>query len=145
MKTPPAATFTRPGTCRVLVADDSPTVLHIVKRVLEGEGYTVVTAGDGREAFRILSADCDFVATVFDVEMPHLTGSDLAKHMQTERRLMRIPITIMTNERDPRVHFDSLTAGATVFLPKPFTSDQLRLTLTLLEGRRRAVQNTRAA
>lgn len=83
LKTTPA-TPTRPGPRRVLVADDSPTVLHVVKRVLEGEGYTVVTAGDGREAFRILSADCDFAAAVFDVEMPCLTGPDLAKYMRTK-------------------------------------------------------------
>lgn len=144
MKTTPA-TSTRPGPRRILVADDSSTILHIVKCVLEGEGYTVVAVGDGREALRVLIADSDFAAVIFDVEMPYLTGPDLAKHMQTERRLMRIPVTIMTNERDLRVHLDSLAAGATVFLPKPFTADQLRLTMRLLEGRRRAVQKARAA
>lgn len=142
MRTKP---FAQPGSRRILVADDSPTVLHILTCVLKGEGYSVVEANDGREAFRILSADCDFAAVILDVEMPCLTGPDLAKHMQTERRLMRIPVMIMTNVRDPQTHFDSLAAGAAVFLPKPFTSDQVRLTLRLLEGKRRAVQKLRAA
>jgi DNA-binding response OmpR family regulator len=128
--------LTYPETRRVLVADDSPTVLHVLKSVLEDAGYTVVAARDGREAFRILGADSDFIAAVFDVEMPHLTGPDLTRHMQTEKRLMRIPVIVMTNAHDPRTHFVSLSAGAAVFLPKPFTAHQLRLMIKIVERRR---------
>jgi CheY-like chemotaxis protein len=142
MKTPLRAV---PAMRRILIADDSPTLLHILTGVIEGEGFSVVAARDGREAFRILRSDSNFVAAVLDVEMPHITGPELARHMQTEKRLMRIPILMMTSTRDPQTHFDSLSAGAAVFLPKPFTSDQLRLMLKVLESNRRAVHKLSAA
>jgi CheY-like chemotaxis protein len=138
-------TFGRPATRRVLVADDSPTLLHVLTRVLEGEGYSVVAARDGREAFRILRTDSDFVAAIFDVEMPHITGTDLARHMQTEKRLMRIPVMMMTSASSPQMHFDSLSAGAAVFLPKPFTPGQVRTLIGALEHNREAPRKRPAA
>jgi CheY-like chemotaxis protein len=142
MKTIP---FKHAAPRRVLVADDNPTIRHILKRTLEEEGYAVVAAGDGREAFRILRSDSDFLAAVLDVEMPHISGPVLTKHMQTERRLMRIPVMMMTSSHDPQTHFDSLSSGAAIFLPKPFTPGQLRLMLKVLELNRRANQKLTAA
>jgi DNA-binding response OmpR family regulator len=139
------ATFRCPATRRVLVADDSPTILHILTSVLEGEGYCVVSARDGREAFRILQTDSDFVAAILDVEMPHIMGTDLARHMQTEKRLMRIPVMMMTSAKNPQMHFDSLSAGAAVFLPKPFMSNQLRILIKALELNRDASRKRTAA
>ncbi|MEP6903197.1 MAG: response regulator, partial [Actinomycetota bacterium] len=73
--------------CRVLVADDDSMTLEIVKAIVETQGYEVVCASDGREAFRILQQDADFCATVFDMMMPHLLGMDLIHYMKTDARL----------------------------------------------------------
>jgi CheY-like chemotaxis protein len=137
--------FPSPATRRVLIADDNPTLIHVLTGVIEGEGFEVVAARDGREAFRVLQTDSDFVAAILDVEMPHINGPDLARHMQTEKRLKRIPVLMMTATHDPQTHFDSLSAGASIFLPKPFTPDQLRMMLKVLESNRRAVRKLSAA
>jgi CheY-like chemotaxis protein len=130
---------------RVLVADDDPALLDLMTGILGRAGYATVTATDGREAFRILRSDCDFVAAIFDADISHLTGSDLINYMLTERRLMRIPVMLMSSGKGPLLKTHALTPGPSVFLPKPFTSDQLRIMLMMLEGNRRAAPKLRAA
>jgi CheY-like chemotaxis protein len=120
------------NTRRVLVADDDPAILRLVTTLVEKEGYTVVTARDGREAIKLLQAGADFVAAIFDVVMPHIEGPELIRYMRSEKRLMKIPVIMMTAEQNPKHTSDSFAAGAVVFLPKPFTSSQLQIMLRMI-------------
>jgi CheY-like chemotaxis protein len=117
---------------RIIVADDDPAILRLVTAIVEKEGYTVVPARDGREAYKILQSDADFIAGIFDVVMPHIQGPELVRYMRTEKRLMRIPVMMMTAEQNPKLSSDSFAAGAVVFLPKPFTTAQLQIMLRML-------------
>ncbi|HYE15524.1 MAG TPA: response regulator [Pyrinomonadaceae bacterium] len=117
---------------RILVADDDPAILRLVTAIVEKEGYEVVPARDGREAYKHLQSGSDFVACVFDVMMPHIQGPELVRYMKTERRLMKIPVMMMTAEQNPKLSSDSFAAGAVVFLPKPFTTSQLQIMLRML-------------
>jgi CheY-like chemotaxis protein len=117
---------------RILVADDDPAILRLVTAIVEKEGYAVVPARDGREAYKILQSDSDFVAGIFDVVMPHIQGPELVRYMKTEKRLMKIPVMMMTAEQNPKLSSDSFSAGAVVFLPKPFTTAQLQIMLRML-------------
>jgi CheY-like chemotaxis protein len=117
---------------RILVADDDPAILRLVSTILEKEGFAVVTARDGREAYKTLQSDSDFTAAIFDVVMPHITGPELVRHMRTEKRFLKIPVMMMTAEQDPKLSSDSFAAGAVVFLPKPFTTTQLHTMLRML-------------
>jgi CheY-like chemotaxis protein len=120
---------------RILVADDDPAILRLISTILEKEGFAVVTARDGREAYKTLQSDSDFTAAIFDVVMPHITGPELVRHMRTEKRFLRIPVMMMTAEQDPKLSSDSFAAGAVVFLPKPFTTTQLHTMLRMLVGK----------
>jgi len=122
-------------TKRILVADDDPAILRLVTTLLEKDNYTVVTARDGREAYKHLQSDPNFIAAVLDVVMPHISGPELVRYMKTEKRLMRIPVMMMTAEQDPKLSSDSFAAGAVVFLPKPFTTAQLQIMLQMLIGK----------
>lgn len=117
---------------RVLVADDDPAILRLVTTLLAKEGYEVVGARDGREAYKALQSDSNFTAAVFDVVMPNIAGPELVRYMQTEKRLKRIPVMMMTAEQDPKLSSESFAAGAVVFLPKPFTATQLQTMLRML-------------
>ena len=120
---------------RILVADDDPAILRLVTTILEKEYYIVVGARDGREAYKILQTDPDFTAAILDVVMPHISGPELVRYMKTEKRLMHIPVMMMTAEQDPKLSSDSFAAGAVVFLPKPFTTAQLQIMLQMLIGK----------
>jgi CheY-like chemotaxis protein len=123
---------------RMLVADDDPAILRLIATILEKENYTVVTARDGREAYKILQTDPDFTAAILDVVMPHISGPELVRYMKSEQRLKRIPVMMMTAEQDPKLSSDSFAAGAIVFLPKPFTTAQLQIMLQMLIGKKTA-------
>ena len=123
---------------RVLVADDDPAILRLVTTILEKEGFAVVCARDGREAYKALKDDANFTAAVLDVVMPHITGPELVRFMRTENRFNKIPVMMMTAEQDPKLSSDSFAAGAVVFLPKPFTTAQLQTMLRMLVGKARS-------
>ena len=123
---------------RILVADDDPAILRLVTTLLEKEGYAVVGVRDGREAYKALQSDSNFTAAVFDVVMPNIAGPELVRYMQTEKRLKRIPVMMMTAEQDPKLSSESFAAGAVVFLPKPFTAAHLQTMLRMLVAKARA-------
>ena len=64
--------------------------------------------------------------------MPHLDGLGLIRYAKTDSRLRHIPIGMITAEQDPKIWDDSVAAGASVFLPKPFTTPQVQLMLRML-------------
>ena len=121
-----------PATNRILVAEDDALIMRMVTAILEHENYVVVPAFDGREAYKILQSDANFVGAIFDMNMPHLKGLDIINHMQTERRLKRIPVMMMTAERDYALCSTIISAGAALFLHKPFSPTQMQMMLHLL-------------
>ena len=116
---------------QVLVADDDPAILRLVKALVEREGYAVLTVRDGKEAYKLLQSGEKFSAAIFDVVMPYIQGTELVRYMQSEKRLMKIPVIMMTAEQNPRLSSESFSAGAVAFLPKPFTSSQLQVMLRM--------------
>ena len=119
------------GQPKVLVADDDPAILRLVKAIVEKEGYAVVTARDGKEAYKVLQSGEAFTAAIFDVVMPYIQGTELVRYMQSETRLMKIPVIMMTAEQNSKLSSDSFAAGAVAFLPKPFTNAQLQTMLRM--------------
>ena len=128
---------------RILIADDDPVIRHLVTSIVTKLGYTPVTLNDGRAAFSLLKADADLKAAILDMSMPYLEGLDLIRYMRTEKRLMRIPVVLITAEQSIKLMADSFAAGAAAFLPKPFTPDQLQSLLRMLLAAK--VPSTRAA
>ncbi|MEP6705497.1 MAG: response regulator [Acidobacteriota bacterium] len=125
-----------PKSKRILVADDDAMTLRMLTVIIEEQGYKVVSASDGREAFNILQHDADFCAAMFDMNMPHLLGMDLIHFMQTDDRLRNIPVGMITAEQDPKIWDDSVAAGAKVFLPKPFSPPQIQMMVRMLTSKK---------
>ena len=117
---------------RVLIADDDPMIVEMVKASVEMQGFDTVCVTDGRDAFRILHEDAHFSAAIFDMMMPHLDGLGLVLYMKNGMRLRHIPIGMITAEKDPKIWGDSISAGISVFLPKPFSPPQIQMMLRML-------------
>jgi CheY-like chemotaxis protein len=120
---------------QVLVADDDPAILRLVKVIVEKEGFVVISARDGKEAYKLLQSGEIFTAAIFDVVMPYIQGTELVRYMQSEKRLLKIPVIMMTAEQNPRLSSESFSAGAIAFLPKPFTTSQLQTMLRMFVQR----------
>src|SRR5207249_6352567 len=79
----------------ILVVDDEPTVLKLSARILELGGYSVITAGNGTDALRLLkSGSAQIDLALLDVMMPVMNGIELARRIQAERPEM--PVVLMT-------------------------------------------------
>ena len=125
---------------RILVADDDPVMRLLITTTLKQQECEVVVANDGREAYHILKADSQFRAAIFDMTMPYLEGLDLIRYMRSEKRLIRIPVIMITAAEDIKLMASSFSAGATAFLSKPFTPEQLQSAIRMLLGHRSATK-----
>ena len=125
------------ATKRVLIADEDSSLLRHLTEAIDRNGFRAVLACNGREALTILQRECDFAAAILAVAMSDLDGPGLVRYMKTEKRLMNIPIIMMSSQRNPTLAADAFSAGAQVFLPKPFTPSQLLVMLHMLTSKGR--------
>jgi len=121
----------------VLVVDDSEATLEVLRRNLESGGYEVLTAPGVPEALRILDrAGVDLVIT--DVKMPRVSGLDLVRHVR--ENLRDTEVTVITGHPEVDGAVTAMKNGATDYLTKPFTDEELlsavRRALDRLEMRR---------
>ena len=127
---PPAAPAPLLSAATVMVVDDSLTVRKVTGRLLEREGYQVLSAKDGVDA---LEQMMDIVPDVLilDIEMPRMDGFDLTRHLRADPRLHDVPI-IMVTSRTAEKHRDyARSIGVQHYLGKPYDEDEL---LRLIRG-----------
>jgi signal transduction histidine kinase len=109
---------------KILVVDDSPDNLFLIKTVLEGEGYSVTTVDNGISALAELEkSPCDLV--LLDLMMPGMDGYEVTKHIRGDTQFQTyIPILLITAHNAPNVA-KGLDLGADDFIRKPVTVDEL--------------------
>jgi len=117
----------------VLVAEDDSAVRSAVARVLELEGYSVITVNDGRAAIDAVLASPP-QAIVMDVMMPFLDGIGACQELR--RHGVRIPILLLTARHEVGDRVAGLDAGADDYLVKPFAVDELLARVRALIRRR---------
>jgi CheY-like chemotaxis protein len=108
----------------VLIVEDAEAIRALTRKVLMGQGYQVMEAGDGIAALRLVQAHegpLDLVLT--DVVMPGMGGRELAQHLTTLRPGVRL-LYMSGYTADTMVHRGVLEDGVP-FLPKPFTPEDL--------------------
>jgi DNA-binding NtrC family response regulator len=107
---------------RVLVVDDSEATLEVLRRNLETEGYVVHTASSVAEALHVLvTTEVDLVIT--DVKMPRVSGLDLVRHVR--ENLRDTEVTVITGHPEVNGAVTAMKNGATDYLTKPFTDEEL--------------------
>ena len=111
------------GKC-IISVDDSATMRKMVSFTLKSAGYEVVEAGDGLEALNLLKLrPVDLV--ISDVNMPNLDGIGFTRQLRSQPAYSRTPIILLTTESDPAKKSEGRAAGATGWIIKPFTQEQL--------------------
>ncbi len=111
---------------RLLVADDSETVLLMLQRRLEMAGYEVTTATDGREALAAVEEagkDREPDLILLDAMMPNMSGIEALKRLRDSGS--KIPILIISAHLDAQEPERMKSLGADDCVPKPFEWDQL--------------------
>jgi two-component system response regulator MprA len=105
----------------VLVVDDDPRMLSMMRRVLEVEGYTVMVAPEGEEALEILrSQPIDLL--ILDVMLPGEDGFEVCRRV---RRESVVPVLMLTARDEPVDKVTGLDVGADDYVVKPFNPEEL--------------------
>lgn len=108
----------------IMVVDDSITVRKVTGRLLEREGYRVLTAKDGVDALEQLKGELPAVMLV-DIEMPRMDGFDLARNVRGDPRTMDIPIIVVSSRTAPKHRSRAADLGVNAFLGKPYEEAEL--------------------
>jgi chemosensory pili system protein ChpA (sensor histidine kinase/response regulator) len=108
----------------IMVVDDSLTVRKITGRMLEREGYRVVTAKDGLDALEQMDRVLPDVMLV-DIEMPRMDGFDLATRVRQGARTATIPIVIISSRTADKHRNRAQQIGVNAFLGKPYQESEL--------------------
>ncbi len=109
---------------KILIADDRPEVVELVKVTLEGEGYLTIDAFDGREALeKIKREKPDLV--LLDIVMPKMTGFEVLSQSKKDPALKEIPIIMLTAKGQKSDQEEGKELGATGYIIKPFSPSAL--------------------
>jgi two-component system chemotaxis response regulator CheY len=107
----------------ILTVDDSASVRQMVKFTLCDAGYTVVEAVDGLDALTKLSGSINLIIT--DLNMPNLDGIGLIRSVRSNTAFKGLPILMLTTESQDARKQEGKAAGATGWIVKPFTTQQI--------------------
>lgn len=108
----------------VLTVDDSVSIRQTVKLTLASAGYNVVEAASGQAALDLCAAaHVDMV--ISDLNMPGMDGITLIRQLRAQPALKFTPILMLTTESQQDKKAQGKAAGATGWITKPFTVEQL--------------------
>jgi DNA-binding response OmpR family regulator len=108
----------------VMVVDDDPNALDIVRTFLEAQGYTVATAKDGREALSLLE-EVNPSLVLLDVMMPGMDGWEVARVIKNHPSFGRTRVVMLTARSDFADKHEGLRAGADDYIVKPIQLREL--------------------
>jgi len=117
---------------KLLVVEDEPRMLELLRRGLTEEGHNVVCASDGGEGWELAHA-YDFDAIVLDIMLPKMNGFELAKKLRQEN--VATPVLMLTAKDSVPDVVRGLDAGADDYLTKPFSFNELLARLRAVQRR----------
>jgi DNA-binding response OmpR family regulator len=117
---------------KLLVVEDEPRMLELLRRGLTEEGHNVTCASDGAEGWELAHA-YDFDAVVLDIMLPKMNGFELAKKLRQER--IATPVLMLTAKDSVPDVVRGLDAGADDYLTKPFSFNELLARLRAVQRR----------
>lgn len=106
---------------RILVVDDEPKIVDVVKSYLEKSGYDVVTAYGGREAYEKFEKESPSLL-ILDWMLPDITGEEICR---TIRKNSRVPVIMLTARAEEENILQGFHFGADDYVTKPFSPRQL--------------------
>lgn len=109
---------------KLLLIDDDPNLILLVKDYLEFRGYEVITAENGRDALEILESKTPDMI-ICDVMMPEMDGYSLVSTIRSEPKTSWIPVLFLSAKGQSQDRVKGLNIGADVYMVKPFEPEEL--------------------
>jgi DNA-binding NarL/FixJ family response regulator len=109
---------------QLLLIDDDPNLVLLVKDYLELRGYTVITAKNGRDALKVFEKDMPNLI-ICDVMMPEMDGYTFVKKVRENPQTSWLPVLFLSAKGQIQDRVIGLSKGADVYMVKPFEPDEL--------------------
>ncbi|WP_017294297.1 response regulator transcription factor [Geminocystis herdmanii] len=109
---------------KLLLIDDDPNLILLVKDYLEFNGYEILTASQGMEAMKILEKQTPDLI-ICDVMMPEMDGYTFVEEVRKNSNFDSLPIIFLSAKGQSKERIKGLTKGADVYMVKPFEPDEL--------------------
>ncbi|MDJ0844133.1 response regulator transcription factor [Crocosphaera sp.] len=121
---PPLKDSSQKDNKHLLLVDDDPNLVLLVKDYLEFQGYEVTTAENGKEALDVLTkAIPDMI--ICDVMMPEMDGYALIEKVRQDARTSWVPVMFLSAKGQSQDRVKGLNTGADVYMVKPFEPEEL--------------------
>lgn len=138
-ETPTLATDTSKPS--ILLAEDTNDVAMMMCNLLKDNGYIVTRAVDGKEAMDILQHDLpDLLIT--DVAMPRMDGLELMRSIRKDATMCHLPIIVASARVEDSERLEGISAGAEVYLTKPFIPEELLLRVSTMLKQRELIRRS---
>lgn len=116
----------------IFLVDDSATILLSISNVLSKAGYAVEKAGNAAEAMKKFAAGTKIDLLITDLNMPGMNGIEFIKEVRKLPAYKFMPILFLTTESQQSKRAEAKAAGASGWLVKPATADELLNTIKLV-------------
>jgi twitching motility two-component system response regulator PilH len=117
----------------ILIADDSPTEIYLLKKILEKHGHRIIVAEDGQQAIKLTQSERPDLI-LMDVVMPNLNGFQTTRQLSKDPSTRNIPIIIVSSKDQETDKLWGLRQGAKGYLSKPTTEKVLMSKVDQLLG-----------
>jgi two-component system chemotaxis response regulator CheY len=118
----------------ILIVDDSPTIRRMVRSAFREVPYGVVEAASGLEALEQLALS-PVALMVLDLNMPDMHGLEVLRFVRQHPQYSALPVIVLTTRGDDASRQKAASAGATLYLTKPFAPHALAEQATILLSR----------
>lgn len=109
---------------KILLVDDSPSILNIEKEYLKETEIEIITATTGTEALRKITTEKP-VLVFLDLMLPELNGDILCKYIKEKEELKDIAVIIVTAKNDPKQIQRCYMGGCDAYVVKPITKEDI--------------------
>lgn len=119
---------------KILIVEDDEDMIHILRSILELEGYEIAYAGDGEEGLKAIG-EYKPNLVILDLILPKIDGNEICRRVKKDPELSKIPIIMLTAKGTTRDELEGVMDGADDYITKPFNPLDLIETIKYLLSR----------
>ena len=126
----------------IMVVDDSVTIRNVVSRLMQRQGWKVVTARDGVAAIEVLhTRQPDLI--ILDIEMPRMNGYEFLSQIRTQEKFSDLPVIMHTSRASKKHREKAVKLGANAFMTKPYEEDDFIAQVIELSRRNKTLSQSK--